>query len=195
METLVWFARRRCSPTKLFKTIRRDYNYQNEQDRFGEAGRAYGRKLQSQAVTVGTWYVTVLIELDFTINPTLGLFTRQVAMQQTSAMRSGMRTIPCRRLTLGGGGSLNQAAMHMGSYWFDWTTEHEVAWRENYRLWMTFLNDYKNHGGRVTTGSDAGYIYKIYGFGFIQELELFREAGFNPLEVLRRLQPCRVPKR
>ena len=72
-----------------------------------------------------------------------------------------------------------------GSYWFDWTTEHEVAWRKNYQLWFAFLNDYKNHGGRVTTGSDAGYIYKIYGFAYIQELELLREAGFNPLEVIQ----------
>ncbi len=50
---------------------------------------------------------------------------------------------------------------------------------------MAFLNDYKNHGGRVTTGSDAGYIYKIYGFGLIRELELLREAGFNNLEVIQ----------
>jgi imidazolonepropionase-like amidohydrolase len=34
-------------------------------------------------------------------------------------------------------------------------------------------------------GSDSGYIYKTYGFGTIEELELLREAGFHPLEVLR----------
>ena len=72
-----------------------------------------------------------------------------------------------------------------GSYWFYWTTENEVDWKNNYRLWMTFLNEYKNRGGRVTTGSDSGYIYKLYGFDYIRELELFREAGFHPLEVIR----------
>jgi hypothetical protein len=72
-----------------------------------------------------------------------------------------------------------------GSYWFFWSTEDEVAWRNNYRLWMTFVNEYKNRGGRVTTGSDSGYIYKLYGFGYIRELELLREAGFHPLEVIR----------
>jgi len=72
-----------------------------------------------------------------------------------------------------------------GSYWFYWSTEDEVAWKENYRLWMEFLNEYKNRGGRVTTGSDSGYIYKTYGFGYIRELELLREAGFHPLEVIR----------
>ena len=50
---------------------------------------------------------------------------------------------------------------------------------------MSFLNDFKNNGGRVTTGSDTGYIYKIFGFGFIRELELLQEAGFHPLEVVQ----------
>ena len=72
-----------------------------------------------------------------------------------------------------------------GSYWFDWTTQHEIDWKENYRIWMSFLNDFKNHGGRVTTGSDSGYIYKIYGFGYISELELLQEAGFTPYEVIQ----------
>ena len=35
---------------------------------------------------------------------------------------------------------------------------------DNYRLWMRFVNEYKNRGGRVGTGSDSGYIYKLYGF-------------------------------
>lgn len=55
----------------------------------------------------------------------------------------------------------------------------------NYRLWMTFINEYKNRGGRVTAGSDNGFIYQLYGFGYIRELELLREAGFHPLEVIR----------
>ena len=50
---------------------------------------------------------------------------------------------------------------------------------------MTFVNEYKNRGGRVTTGSDSGYIYQLYGFAYIRELELLREAGFHPLEVIR----------
>ena len=50
---------------------------------------------------------------------------------------------------------------------------------------MTFINEYKNRGGRVTAGSDNGFIYQLYGFGYIRELELLREAGFHPLEVIR----------
>ncbi|NBT16761.1 MAG: amidohydrolase, partial [Chitinophagia bacterium] len=72
-----------------------------------------------------------------------------------------------------------------GSYWFNWGTEQEVEWKENYRKWMRFINEYKNKGGRVTAGSDNGFIYQTYGFGYIRELELLREAGFHPLEVVR----------
>ena len=72
-----------------------------------------------------------------------------------------------------------------GSYWHSWGTEQEVVWKENYRLWMTFINEYKNRGGRVTAGSDSGFIYQLYGFAYIRELELLREAGFHPLEVIR----------
>jgi hypothetical protein len=72
-----------------------------------------------------------------------------------------------------------------GSYWFDWTTGDEIAWKRNFQLWMAFLNEYKNRGGRITTGSDAGFIYKLYGFGYVRELELLQEAGFHPLEVIR----------
>jgi imidazolonepropionase-like amidohydrolase len=50
---------------------------------------------------------------------------------------------------------------------------------------MTFVNEYKNRGGRVTAGSDSGFIYQLYGFAYIRELEMLREAGFHPLEVIR----------
>jgi cytosine/adenosine deaminase-related metal-dependent hydrolase len=71
-----------------------------------------------------------------------------------------------------------------GSYFYDWTTAKEVKWRNFYWKFMRLMNDYKNMGGRVTTGSDSGFIFETYGFGYIQELELLQEAGFNPLQVV-----------
>jgi imidazolonepropionase-like amidohydrolase len=50
---------------------------------------------------------------------------------------------------------------------------------------MTFINEFKNRGGRVTAGSDSGFIYQLYGFAYIRELELLREAGFHPIEIIR----------
>ncbi|MBV6659790.1 amidohydrolase family protein [Pseudomonas yamanorum] len=72
-----------------------------------------------------------------------------------------------------------------GSYWYRWSTQNEVEWKETFKLWMHFLNDYKNLGGKVCAGSDSGFMYQLYGFGFVRELELLQESGFNSLEVLR----------
>lgn len=72
-----------------------------------------------------------------------------------------------------------------GSYFYNWTTWDETAWRNFYKVWMSFLNDYKNAGGRVTVSDDASFIYNLWGFGYIEEMELLQEAGFHPLEVIR----------
>ncbi|MGT2491259.1 hypothetical protein ACU4GD_13955 [Cupriavidus basilensis] len=59
-----------------------------------------------------------------------------------------------------------------GSYWYRWSTQNEVEWRETFRIWMHFLRDYKNRGGRVCAGSDSGFMYQVYGFGFVRELRI-----------------------
>ena len=64
-------------------------------------------------------------------------------------------------------------------------SDDEVNWRNFYRVWMQFVNEYKNMGGRVTASSDAGFIYNTPGFSTIQELELLQEAGFYPGEAIR----------
>jgi hypothetical protein len=42
---------------------------------------------------------------------------------------------------------------------------------------LNLVSDYKNYGGRVVTGSDAGFIFKLFGFACERELELLQEAG------------------
>jgi adenine deaminase len=72
-----------------------------------------------------------------------------------------------------------------GANWYDWTTADEIAWRNFYQVWFKLVNDYKKMGGRVTTGSDSGFIYQTFGFGYVNELEMLQEAGFHPLEVIQ----------
>lgn len=71
-----------------------------------------------------------------------------------------------------------------GSFFFGWTNTDEVFWKENYRIWMRAVRKFARLGGVVTTGEDAGFIYQMYGFGYLRELELHEEAGFHPLEVI-----------
>ncbi|MEE4278820.1 MAG: amidohydrolase family protein [Halieaceae bacterium] len=155
-----------------------DYNYSNEQDRFGQAGRLW---LQAAPPGSKTWNDTIdeLIALDFTIDPTFTIYeANRDLMRARRAVWHDEYTMPYMLRAF----SANPHAH--GSYFFDWTTGDEIAWKANYRRWMTFINDFKNRGGRVTAGSDSGFIWKIYGFGFIRELELLQEAGFHPLEVI-----------
>lgn len=72
-----------------------------------------------------------------------------------------------------------------GSFFWGWTHTDEVYWRENYLIWMKAVRDFEEMGGVVTTGEDAGFIYQMYGFGYLRELQLHQEAGFHPLEVIR----------
>ncbi len=156
-----------------------DYNYNDEYHRFGQAGR-----LWKQAAEPGSerWDAVMaeLLALDFVIDPTLTIYeaSRDV-MRAREAEWHDTYTLP----------SLAEfykpSRTSHGSYWFSWTTQDEIEWKNNFRLWMRFLNEYKNRGGRVTTGSDSGFIYKLYGFGYVRELELLQEAGFHPLEVIR----------
>jgi imidazolonepropionase-like amidohydrolase len=47
------------------------------------------------------------------------------------------------------------------------------------------LREFERRGGLVGAGEDAGFIYQMYGFGLIRELELHQEAGFHPLKVIQ----------
>ena len=171
-------------PEALFtdKTIQNyplNYNYTNEQNRFEEAG-----KLWKQAAPPYSEHwnkvMNELLRLDFTIDPTFNIYdANRDLMRARRAEWHEDYTLPSLWKFY------EPSKESHGSYWFNWGTEQEVAWKENYRLWMTFVNEYKNRGGRVTTGSDNGFIYQTYGFGYIRELELLREAGFHPLEVIR----------
>src|SRR5215471_623787 len=70
---------------------------------------------------------------------------------------------------------------HHASYFFNWTSNKEASWARAYRRWLDFVNDYKNRGGIVSVGSDAGSLFTVWGFGTIREMELLEEAGFTPL--------------
>ncbi len=76
------------------------------------------------------------------------------------------------------------AANH-GSYFFGWTSTDETFWKENYRIWMKAVRDFELKGGLVGAGDDAGFIYQMYGFGLLRELELHQEAGFSPIKVIQ----------
>jgi hypothetical protein len=72
-----------------------------------------------------------------------------------------------------------------GSYFANWSSTDEAYWKENYRIWFQAVRDFEALGGVVGAGEDAGFIYQLYGFGLVRELELHQEAGFPILKVLQ----------
>ncbi|MCK7476200.1 MAG: amidohydrolase family protein [Candidatus Moduliflexus flocculans] len=72
-----------------------------------------------------------------------------------------------------------------GAFSWGWSTEDEIAWKENYRIWMKAVRDFADMGGVVGAGDDAGFIYTLYGFTYLSELELLQEAGFHPIDVIQ----------
>jgi len=156
-----------------------DYDYGNELDRIRGTGH-----LWQQAVKPGSeaWnnVIREFVELDFTIDPTLAVYEAN-----RDAMRA--RTAEWHE---------DYTLQHYIDFWepnpanhfshfYDWKLSDEIAWKNYFRTTMEFLDDFKDASGRVTVGADEGYLYNIFGFGFIREMELLQEAGFHPLEVVQ----------
>ncbi len=164
---------------KLVQHFSPSYDYSNEQDRFGEAGVLWA---QSAEPGSDKWQsmISQLIDLKVTLDPTFSIYEANRDLMAVSRREwFDEFAIPATQKAFQPNYKIH------GSYFFDWTTQHEINWKENFRLWMKFVNDYKNQGGKVTVGSDSGYIYNLFGFGYIRGLEMLQEAGFHPLEVLQ----------
>ncbi|MDB4908583.1 MAG: amidohydrolase [Gemmatimonadetes bacterium] len=152
------------------------YNFDNESDRFRWAGDLW-RQADSARLSV---VLDTMLAHHMTWDPTFGVYeaNRDIGRAQTlpwfaeyahPAVMAYFAPDPTRH----------------GSYHFDWSTADEVRWKNNYRIWMKWVHEYAMRGGNVTVGSDAGFIYHLYGFATIREMELQQEAGFEPLEVIQ----------
>ncbi len=156
-----------------------DMNAGDEQWRFGQVARLWN-KIHEPGSPEWKAYLAEHLKLGTVFDPTLTIYSAgRDLMKFRNAEWHGKYTLPSLMDFYA-----PSRASH-GSYWFYWTTEDEVEWRNFYQVWFKLVNDYKKMGGRVTTGSDSGFIYQTYGFGYVNELEMLQEAGFHPLEVLQ----------
>ncbi|HSM62283.1 MAG TPA: hypothetical protein VK849_15850, partial [Longimicrobiales bacterium] len=135
-----------------------DYNYNDEQDRFGNVAHLW---YQSAEPGSERWNRTIqeFVELGIGMDPTMTIYeaSRDV-MRAREAEWHDEYTLPTQW------DFYTPSRQAHGSYWFYWTSEREYHWKRFYQKWMQFLKDFNNAGGVVTTGSDSGFIYKLYGF-------------------------------
>lgn len=155
------------------------YDYNNEQDRFGDIARIWNQTYEPGSKE---WvaYLEQQKANKVTFDPTFNIYAAsRDLMRARNADWHQAYTMP--QLW----NYFQSTRDNHGSYFYDWTTENEYHWKMFYQRYMRLINDYKNMGGRVTVGTDSGFIWKTYGFAYIEELELLREAGFSPLEIIR----------
>lgn len=152
------------------------YNYNNEIDRFRYAGRLWREADWDRLTRV----LDAMVAAGVAWDPTLDIYdaSRDLQRAQTNpafadylhpVLEEYFRPNPANH----------------GSYFIGWTSTDEAFWKENYRIWMKAVYEFEQRGGLIGTGDDAGFIYQMYGFGLIRELELHQEAGFHPLKVIQ----------
>ncbi|HLE56034.1 MAG TPA: amidohydrolase family protein, partial [Rhodothermia bacterium] len=152
------------------------YNYRNEVDRFRYAGRLWREADSARLMQV----LDSMIAAHVAWVPTLDIYEASRDLQRA-------RTQPWFADYLHP--TLEQyfkpdPANH-GSYFIGWTSTDETFWKENYRIWENALREFERRGGLIGAGDDAGFIYQLYGFGLIRELELHQEAGFHPIKIIQ----------
>ena len=155
------------------------YDYNNEQHRFAEVAEIWNQVYQPGSEQ---WvkYLETQKANKVTFDPTFNIYAAsRDLMRARNADWHAQYTTPQMWKYF------QSTRDNHGSYFFDWTSDNEFAWKKFYGLFFRLMNDYKNMGGRVTVGTDSGFIFKTYGFGYVEELELLREAGFSPLEIFR----------
>lgn len=152
------------------------YNYRDENHRFRYAGRLWREADQDKLKVI----LQRMVKHQVAWNPTFVIYEANRDLQR--AMNQ-----PWFKDYLHP--SLEEyfipSPKNHGSYFWKWTTTDELYWKENYRIWMKAVQDFARMGGVVGVGEDAGFIYMMYGFSLIRELELHQEAGFHPIDVIK----------
>jgi hypothetical protein len=153
-----------------------EYNYSDEVDRFRFAGHLWREANWDKLMKV----LDAMIEAHVAWDPTLDIYeaSRDLQRAQTQPWFADYLHPTLEDY-------FRPDAGHHGSYFLGWTSTDETFWKENYRIWMAALREFDRRGGLIGAGEDAGFIYQMYGFGLIRELELKQEAGFHTLKVIQ----------
>lgn len=152
------------------------YNYNNEADRFRYAGRLWREAKWERLVEV----LQGMIDAGVAWVPTMDIYeaSRDLQRAQTQPWFADYLHPTLEQY-------FKPDLANHGSYFIGWTSTDEAFWKENYRIWMSALREFERRGGTIGVGDDAGFIYQIYGFGLLRELELHQEAGFHPIKIIQ----------
>jgi imidazolonepropionase-like amidohydrolase len=152
------------------------YNYANEADRFRYAGRIWREADWDKLMKV----LDAMVAKNVAWDPTLDIYEAGRDLQRAQTQPAFKEYLhPALEEFFA-----PNLANH-GSYYVNWSSTDEAHWKENYQIWFRALREFERRGGTIGMGDDAGFIYQIYGLGYLRNFELHQEAGFHPLRVLQ----------
>jgi len=160
------------------QSIPPDYNYSDEVDRFRWSGHVWTEADQYPDDVL--WVLDTMIENGTVWDPTMAVYEINREYELPSRWRWLDRYTAPGLLE-----SCKPDPARHATYHFNWRTADEVAWKRKYQIWMRYLKVFADRGGIVTAGTDCGFMYTLYGFSIVRELELLQEAGFHPLDVVK----------
>lgn len=155
----------------------RDYDYNDENHRFREAGRVWEQANRERLLSE---VAEELAKSGVTMIP-----TRVVYEASRDILRA--QGLPWHEKYT------HQALIdwnipnpaHHGSFHYDWTSDDEESWRYAFDLWGDLIHEFNKRGGQVGYATDDNYIWATPGFSNVRELQLLRETRMHALEVLR----------
>ena len=152
-----------------------NYNYSDETDRFRWAGRLW-READPQILDS---LLSAMVKANVSWVPTMDIYEASRDLQRAQTQPWFQEYLHPSLANY-----FKPDPANHGSYFIGWSSTDEVYWKENYRLWMEALRKFERKGGTIGCGDDAGFIYELYGYALIREMELHAEAGFNPLKII-----------
>ncbi|MCW4051210.1 MAG: amidohydrolase family protein [Candidatus Bathyarchaeota archaeon] len=155
-----------------------EYNYSNEVDRFRWDGYIWHEAdvYEEEVMDV----LDIMIENGTVWDPTMVVYEGHRDYQRVKSL-PWHEKYTVRQLWEAYSPSPGRHATHF----FDWKTSDEIAWKEKYQIWMKYVKYFFDNGGTLVAGSDTAFIYALFGFALIRELELYQEAGIHPIDVIQ----------
>lgn len=151
-----------------------DYNYWDELDRFRWAGRLWTEADRHPERLDAV--IDLMVQRRTNWNPTMATYEDNRDVWRNKGLPVRETLMHPSEVAAGPDSSIH------GAFKREWKTSDEIAWRENFRLWMKWLKTFHERGGLLTAGSDES---GIGGIAMIRELELLQEAGLHPIDVIR----------
>jgi imidazolonepropionase-like amidohydrolase len=170
-----WYGIPDAAIPNLRQNFPSNYNYSDETDRFRWAGRLW-READPQILDS---LLTAMAKAKVAWVPTMDIYEASRDLQRAQN-QPWFRDYLHPSLA----NYFKPDPANHGSYFIGWSSTDEVFWKENYRLWMDALRKFERKGGLIGCGDDAGFIYELYGFALVREMELHAEAGFHPLKII-----------